>query len=443
MKDAKISEIKVGKRIRKDLGDIDDLWASIEQIGLLHPIVIDPQNKLIAGRRRLEAYKKQGRETIPAHVIDVEDATLAEVHENIKRCDLTPSERVEAGRRIKPRVEAEARERGEAGKGPDGSGGRGKKKPSGNFPEGLSDRDARETRNVVGAVVGLSGRSFEKAEAVVDAARENPTQFAAAAEGMDRTGKIDRAYRAVADAKKKAAHEAAVAKGEAVVDLEAEKMLQVTNLWRFQECDARFGAEHPGRVPGQVIANLLHYFTEEGDLVVDPFAGSGTTIDVCEWMRRKCLAYDVTPVRKDVKKRDAADGLAKEARGATIIYLDPPYWRQFDEDEPYSKEKADLANLKWHEYEKAMTVVLQDALESARVGGCVAAIASQTQVKGRVIDLPFLFERVLDRAGGEFAAKIVVPFAQSQFTGPQTDGAKKGRYVLKAYRELIVFRRTK
>jgi ParB family chromosome partitioning protein len=52
-----ISDIKVGKRFRKDLGDIEALKASIEELDLLHPIVITPERKLIAGRRRLEAEK--------------------------------------------------------------------------------------------------------------------------------------------------------------------------------------------------------------------------------------------------------------------------------------------------------------------------------------------------------------------------------------------------
>ena len=44
-----ISAIQVGKRHRKDLGDIRALARSIQEIGLLHPVVIRPDRKLIAG----------------------------------------------------------------------------------------------------------------------------------------------------------------------------------------------------------------------------------------------------------------------------------------------------------------------------------------------------------------------------------------------------------
>jgi hypothetical protein len=80
-----------------------------------------------------------------------------------------------------------------------------------------------------------------------------------------------------------------------------------TNLWHFHQCDPRFGAEHPGRIPGQIMVNLLHLYTERGDLVLDLFAGSGTTIDVCRAMGRECVAFDLALRRPDIRPMDALD----------------------------------------------------------------------------------------------------------------------------------------
>jgi ParB family chromosome partitioning protein len=63
-----IASITVGPRIRKDIGDIDALAASIAELGLLHPIVIDKHHKLLAGERRLRAAQKLGWTTIPATI---------------------------------------------------------------------------------------------------------------------------------------------------------------------------------------------------------------------------------------------------------------------------------------------------------------------------------------------------------------------------------------
>ena len=44
-----VNKISVGKRYRKDLGDVKALAESIEDIGLLHPITVDEENRLLAG----------------------------------------------------------------------------------------------------------------------------------------------------------------------------------------------------------------------------------------------------------------------------------------------------------------------------------------------------------------------------------------------------------
>jgi ParB family chromosome partitioning protein len=63
-----IASITVGPRIRQDFGDLDALAASIAELGLLHPIVIDKHHKLLAGERRLRAAQKLGWTTIPATI---------------------------------------------------------------------------------------------------------------------------------------------------------------------------------------------------------------------------------------------------------------------------------------------------------------------------------------------------------------------------------------
>ena len=89
--------------------------------------------------------------------------------------------------------------------------------------------------------------------------------------------------------------------------------LRVYNLWNFAKPDERFGTGHPGNIPGQINMNLNYYLTEPGELIVDLFAGGGTTLDVCkedndDYGNRKCLAFDRKPVRKDIKAWDLTNG---------------------------------------------------------------------------------------------------------------------------------------
>lgn len=97
---AKISEIKINNRFRKDYGDIESLAKSIEEIGLLHPIVINSDYELVCGGRRVEAMRLLGREEIAARIIDIESVILGEYAENEVRKDFTDSERVAIGRAI-------------------------------------------------------------------------------------------------------------------------------------------------------------------------------------------------------------------------------------------------------------------------------------------------------------------------------------------------------
>ena len=57
-----IDQIIVGDRTRRDLGDIAGLATSIAEIGLLNPITVDENGRLLAGgARRLAAWKRRER----------------------------------------------------------------------------------------------------------------------------------------------------------------------------------------------------------------------------------------------------------------------------------------------------------------------------------------------------------------------------------------------
>ncbi len=96
MSNVSTSSIKVGDRLREDLGDLGDLMASIQQHGMLHPIVIDDKRNLIAGQRRLEAYKRLGKKQIKVTFygdLSEEERRTLELDENVQRKDLTEYER--------------------------------------------------------------------------------------------------------------------------------------------------------------------------------------------------------------------------------------------------------------------------------------------------------------------------------------------------------------
>lgn len=183
-----IAAIKVGKRHRRDMGDIEALAASIAEVGLLHPPVVRPDGRLVAGERRIQAAKLLGWTKIPVTVIDLDAVVRGEFAENTFRKSFTLSEAVAIKRALEPLERAEAKRRQ----------GRGGVPRSGKFPEQASKGRAVDK---VAKVVGKDRRTLEKAAAVVAAAEAEPEKFGKLKDDMDRTGRVNGPYRRLTNTK--------------------------------------------------------------------------------------------------------------------------------------------------------------------------------------------------------------------------------------------------
>jgi len=98
-----IKDIKIKKRVRHDLGNLETLKNSLRTYGLLNPITLNEKYELIAGERRLQAAKQLGWTNINAvimnNVSDVEELEL-ELEENNQRKEFTKEELLEGYRRL-------------------------------------------------------------------------------------------------------------------------------------------------------------------------------------------------------------------------------------------------------------------------------------------------------------------------------------------------------
>jgi ParB family chromosome partitioning protein len=113
-----VASIRVGHRYRTDLGDLDELVASIRLLGLLQPITISPDGTLICGVRRYAAVQELGWKTVNVWVrsgisTDLE-RLLAEQHENTTRKHLTPTEAARLYAELKALYQEDAARRKQA-----------------------------------------------------------------------------------------------------------------------------------------------------------------------------------------------------------------------------------------------------------------------------------------------------------------------------------------
>lgn len=181
MQNVPITDIKIGERHRKDLGDINALAKSINAVGLLQPVVLTPDLELVAGHRRIEALKRLGLAEVPARVLELSPVELlqAEHDENEIRKNFTPSELVAIGRTIESGVAKAARER--IGTRTD-------------LHDGPGTMKFGSTQDIVGKAVGMGGSTYHRAKSVVEAAESDPDTFGDLVDQMDETGSVRPAY---------------------------------------------------------------------------------------------------------------------------------------------------------------------------------------------------------------------------------------------------------
>lgn len=77
-----------------------------------------------------------------------------------------------------------------------------------------------------------------------------------------------------------------------------------TNVWEIERLSAnseeRLG--HPTQKPEELIKRIILATTKKGDLVLDPFLGSGTTAAVCKKLERDCIGMEINPEYVEMSK---------------------------------------------------------------------------------------------------------------------------------------------
>jgi len=217
---------------------------------------------------------------------------------------------------------------------------------------------------------------------------------------------------------------------------------KVFTVWNFSNCDERFGVPNfPGRIPGQIVQNVLYYYTNEGDLVVDPFAGSGTTIDVCNFMKRNCLCYDVAPIREEIKKHDIKEGFPKKAQNCDLIFLDPPYWNM--RSEKYSANS--VSSLSLEDFYAFIEKLAKDCDDIVRVNGIVAFLISNQLERlpqdKEYIDHVFQCLKIFEKIGFRLIMRFSVPLTTQEFAPFNVKRAKEEKKLLGIVRDLLIFQK--
>ena len=94
-----------------------------------------------------------------------------------------------------------------------------------------------------------------------------------------------------------------------------------TNVWRINPATR---SEHPAAFPLELAQKVIEYYSFKGDVVLDPFAGSGTVGKAAAGLDRRFVLFDINPEYIEIMKREVGTWLWKSADDVLWIGTPPP-----------------------------------------------------------------------------------------------------------------------
>jgi DNA modification methylase len=218
--------------------------------------------------------------------------------------------------------------------------------------------------------------------------------------------------------------------------------LSSTTLWNYPRQSygptPKGSNKYAGVTPAFVIYNMVKRYTEPGDLVLDPMAGSGTTIDVCKEEGRKVIAFDVSPTRPDIKRNDARK-LPLDDSSVDMIFIDSPYGDNID----YNDQPANIGKLsaESEEFYRALDKVVEECHRVLKPGKVIGWLIGDQWVKKKFTPVGF---RIFNQLSSHFETVDIISVvrrSQASNTGIWHNRALRFNFYLRGFKYLFIMRK--
>lgn len=126
---------------------------------------------------------------------------------------------------------------------------------------------------------------------------------------------------------------------QAVIDSKIGDDYERTNIWRIQPVT---NSKHPAAFPVELAQKVIKYYSFKGDVVMDPFAGSGTVGTAAAQLGRRFVLLEINPDYVELIKDSVDSWLGKASEN--ILWLNctapPPVLRLFEHQQEYKPKRG-------------------------------------------------------------------------------------------------------
>jgi DNA modification methylase len=218
--------------------------------------------------------------------------------------------------------------------------------------------------------------------------------------------------------------------------------LESTTLWDYPRQSygrkQKGSNKYAGVTPAFVIYNMVKRYTAPGDLVLDPMAGSGTTIDVCKEEGRKCAAFDISPTRQDIKKNDARR-IPLTDDSVDMVFIDSPYGDNIDyNDQPDNIGKLSAED---DEFYNALDMVMAECYRVLKPGKALGWLIGDQWVKKKFTPVGFYIYNELCKYFDTVDVVCVARRSQTSNTGLWHNRALRFNFYLRGFKYLFIMRK--
>ena len=234
--------------------------------------------------------------------------------------------------------------------------------------------------------------------------------------------------------------------------------LEITTHWSFPKRGdwATHDAKWHGNWSPYIPRNIILRYSNEGDLILDQFAGGGTTLVEAKLLNRDIIGVDVNDVALERCKdktnfeHDGANGKVYIHKGDArnldfvpndsidLICTHPPYADiiNYSEDIP-----EDLSLLKVKDFLEEMKKVASESYRVLKKDKFCAILMGDTRKNGMVQPLGFETMRLFELAGFKTKEIIIKEQHNCKATGFWKTNSIKHNFLLLAHEYLFVFKK--